>query len=610
MTRSAAPGRSPGSYVRWALALLVLAATATPIGFRTPAAALTRASSQASAQAPAQAQVGPITFTPTSPGASETVDEVFPPVPSVCQPNQPKPVVAAYPGTLEVGREPNGTLYLITQLSFPDYLKGIAEVPATWPMAALEAQVVAARTYALAHLNGPTVDGLHYDLCSTDACQVYRGASIQNGPSGDRWVQAVNDTAGQILEYQGKPIDAFYFSTSNGHTYSNSTVFGGSPLPYLQPVTESDDGGSPTSNWSVRMPLTDVAQVLNLAGQWGPGAISTVSQQGNTIALSGPGQSKTLPLSTFRNSLNNQATCLTPKRYPTAATGGGHLPQTVPSIWMTLSQDGDAVVMTGRGWGHGVGMVQWGAEGKAARGLSYQQILAFYYGGLQPVTVAEPGTIRILLATGVQQVTVAPGGSVTMGGGPSGVTGPVTITGGSGLTVAAAPASGAAIPPTVTISGVSASATAAPGKPATFDFELNHAATASIEYTGPGVTGTASTTPAPLGGGAASLTWDPAALGLAAGDYEAAVVADDGVSRVVSDNVKVTLKPPPPPSPTPAGSHRTPASSTATAHAAGPPKKGAANTPWFLAGAIVLALLIGAGAAVAVTRARPERTAP
>lgn len=592
-------------WARWALGLLVLAATATPIGFRTPAAAVVAA--RRPGQQPGQAQLGPITFTPASPGASETVDAIFPPVPGLCPPNQPQPLVAAYPGTLEVGREPNGSLYLITQLSFPDYLKGIAEVPTSWPEAALEAQAVAARTYAISHLDGPTVDGLHYDLCSTDACQVYRGEAVQDGPSGDRWVQAVDNTAGQILEYQGKPIDALYFSTSNGQTYSNATVFGGSPLPYLQPVVEHDDTASPTSNWTVRMPLSDLAQALNLAGQWGTGAISSVSQQGSTIALAGPGESKTLSVSTFRNSLNNQADCLTPKRYPTAARGGGQLPQTVPSIWMTLTQQGDAVVMTGRGWGHGVGMVQWGAEGKAARGLSYQQILAYYYGGLHPVTVPEPGTIRILLATGVQQVTVAPGGPVQMTGGPSGVSGAVTITGGSSLTVAAAPATGGAIPPTVTITGVSASPTAAPGAPATFSFGLNHAATVSIEYTGPGVTGTASTTPAPVAGGAASLTWDPAAAGLAPGDYQAVVVADDGVSRVVSQAVTVTLEPPPPPSPSPPSSP--PRAGSGTSVAPSPKPEGSARhsatpTPWFLAGAIVLALAVGAGVAVVLSRGR------
>src|SRR5205807_9070868 len=107
-----------------------------------------------------------------------------------------------------------------------------------------------------------------------------------------------------------------------------------------------------------------------------------------------------------------------------------------------LRQDGSDIVMAGRGWGHGVGMVQWGAKGKADRGLGYRQILSYYYGGLTPVKVTEPGSIRVLLATGVQQVTVSPSGPVHVVGGPqaplkapdtSAVTGTVTITGGSSM---------------------------------------------------------------------------------------------------------------------------------------------------------------------------------
>ena len=78
--------------------------------------------------------------------------------------------------------------------------------------------------------------------------------------------------------------------------------------------------------------------------------------------------------------------CLKPGRYPP-----GSLPVTVPSRWMTMSSGPDAVVATGRGWGHGAGMVQWGAYGKARRGLSASDILAYYYGGLRPDRSPSPG---------------------------------------------------------------------------------------------------------------------------------------------------------------------------------------------------------------------------
>ena len=103
-----------------------------------------------------------------------------------------------------------------------------------------------------------TAQHLGYDLCATDACQVYRGVGVEQGPWGQRWVQAVNSTRGEALVYQGAPAQTFYFSTSNGHTLGNADVFGGTPLPYLRSVPERDDGASALSHWSVTMPLTDV----------------------------------------------------------------------------------------------------------------------------------------------------------------------------------------------------------------------------------------------------------------------------------------------------------------------------------------------------------------
>jgi SpoIID/LytB domain protein len=444
---------------------------------------------------------------------------------------------------------------------------------------------------------GAQARALNYNLCSTDACQVYRGLAIQDGVYGENWAKAVDDTAGQILEYGGKPIDAFYFSTSNGHTYSAADVFGGSGVPYLQPVSESDDTASPTSSWSVRMPLTDLAEILRLSGSWGSEQIDSVALEGDTVKVAGGGKSTTMALSSFRNRLNNQGTCLTPKRYPTAASGGGNLPQVVPSVWMTLRQDGSAIVMAGRGWGHGVGMVQWGAKGKADRGLGYRQILSYYYGGLTPVKVAEPGSIRVLLATGVEQVTVAPSGPVHVVGGPN-VTGTVTITGGSSMTMASDVQN--AIAPSLALSGVSVTGTAMPGKPAGFSFNLNRAANVGITYRQTGVTATGSVAPVPLSSGEQTLPWDPIAAGLPLGTYEAALVADDGVSRVVSPSFQVTVAttaPTPTPSP-----------------AAAPASRGVkTKVPLWLpvgVGAVVLVVLLGAGAGLAVKRRRPPPGPP
>jgi hypothetical protein len=259
---------------------------------------------------------------------------------------------------------------------------------------------------------------------------------------------------------------------------------------------------------------------------------------------------------------------------------------------MTLRQEGGDIVMEGRGWGHGVGMVQWGAKGKADRGLSYQQILAYYYGGLSPVKVPEPGSIRVLLATGVQQVTVAPSGPVNVVGGPTGP-GPVTITGGSSMTIVSAAQN--AITPTLALSGVAVTPTAMPGKPAGFSFNLSHAANVGITYQQTGVTATGSVAPVPLGSGDQTLSWDPFAAGLPPATYDVALVADDGVSRVVSPSFRVTVGSAPP---------------TSSASPAAAPRSKAEKTrvpPWVPVGigAVLLVGLALAGVGLAVRRRRP-----
>ncbi len=342
-----------------------------------------------------------------------------------------RPVLhARFGGAIEVGRDDDGSLFVVGELPFEDYLKGIAEVPLSWPIEALKAQAVAARSYALARLGSPDAAAIHfgYDLCATAFCQVYRGVGVEAGPWGGRWVRAVTDTRGQILLYRGEPATTFYFSTSNGRTFHNEDVFGGDPLPYLRSVQERDDGASPVSRWSVRMPLHDLSRFLRDAGLWSGPDVRRVVQHGPLLTIAGGDRSLALTRSELRLALNTSAPCLDPDRYP------GDLPQTVPSRWFSATVRGGELRIQGRGWGHGVGMVQWGAYGKALRGMGYENILAYYYGGLRPEIVSEPATIRVGIATGLRGVTVAPSGSAEVTGlsvGP----GPWRFTGGRQLRV-------------------------------------------------------------------------------------------------------------------------------------------------------------------------------
>jgi stage II sporulation protein D len=372
-----------------------------------------------------------VTIQPPTDG-SFLVHGLYPRVTSQCKGYERARLIARYPGELRVERSDDGTLAVTVTLTFEKYLEGIAEVPPSWPRAALEAQAIAARSYALATTGWSGEQGaeLETPICATTACQVYRGIPVPRIPQTRRWYRAVRRTTGEVLVFHGSPAETVYFSTSNGQTYGNEDVFGSSPLPYLRPVVERFDGASPTSHWRVSLPYRDVARFLREAGEWGRQTISRVfSLHGSRVSVVGSGRSRTMDLSTFRDAINAWAPCLQPGRYPPAP-----LPTTIPSRWLSLSSGKRALVVTGRGWGHGVGMVQWGAYGRAKRGTSAARILSFYYGGLRPRSYPEPGLIHVEVVSGLTKLKVRPSEpGAELDGQP--LAGVVVITGGDALTV-------------------------------------------------------------------------------------------------------------------------------------------------------------------------------
>src|SRR5262245_47620677 len=367
------------------------------------------------------------------PGGTLLVHGTYPRVESRCVRYHRPRLAARYPGALSVRRAEDGTLSLMLTLAFEDYLKGIAEVPPSWPRAALEAQAIAARSYALASTDWDGAQGqtLKTPICATTSCQVYRGIPVPFDPAVRRWFGAVRRTTRQVLLYEGRPADTVYFSTSNGHTYGNDEVFGSAPLPYLRPVVERDDGASPLSHWRVRLPFDDVATFLHEAGEWpAQRPVTAVGLEGSTVTVQGGGRRRSMDLTTFRDAVNTWGPCLEPGRYPPAP-----LPVTLPSGWMTMTSGQDAALALGRGWGHGVGMVQWGAYGKARRGLSASQILGYYYGGLRPEPYPEPGLIHVQVASGLTSIRVVSSDAGATVGGQALDTRSVTIAGGDHLSV-------------------------------------------------------------------------------------------------------------------------------------------------------------------------------
>ena len=151
----------------------------------------------------------------------------------------------AYRGELQLTKI-DGRLQLVNALGLEAYLLGVVpgEMPKHWPLEALKAQAVAARTYAVAHL----AKGKSYDLFSDYRSQLYYGVGAEaSGPS-----QAVRETRGQILTYEGRAAQTLYFSSSGGHTISALDAFGWN-IPYLVAVDDPWDETSPNHAWTAQL---------------------------------------------------------------------------------------------------------------------------------------------------------------------------------------------------------------------------------------------------------------------------------------------------------------------------------------------------------------------
>ena len=296
-----------------------------------------------------------------------------------------------------------GGLDVVNELPFDAYLYGLAEVPRSWPTATLEAQVIAARTYAW-HVMGLTAYR-DFDICATTACQVFRGAEVLRGPRGERWRRAVDRTSGRVLLYEDEPILARYFSTSGGRTYANEFVFPSSgPRPYLTGIEDPFDALSPLHRWEVRFTRAEFDAILAQGRRLSTATpfaaverIGAVDDPRATIRVTGvDGRTAEVAAIELRDFLGARAPALDPDRFPPRrADGAARLPSVVPTTRYAIGVEGDEVVLEGYGWGHGVGMGQWGAHARALAGQDADEILAAYYGGIRPTVAPDlPRTIR------------------------------------------------------------------------------------------------------------------------------------------------------------------------------------------------------------------------
>lgn len=341
-----------------------------------------------------------------------------------------------YAGAVRIDGHGDG-LAVVESVGLDDYLAGIQEVPFSWEPAALEAQVIAARTYLAWNLaRGRTDSGRRYDydICATDACQVYAGLEPRLAEGGRRWLRAVEATRGQVLLYQGEPVQAYYSSTSGGRTRTVGDVWPEVDLPYLVAV-DSPGEDSPFVEWMWRLPQRHMQRLLEQAGlaEGRVTALSTtVTEDGGgpwRVAIESTGATREVDTWTLRGMLNRAGPAALPAHLPGVRPDGPRLPQTILSpsyrfatFRLPILAPGAPPVLTiyqvdGRGWGHLVGMSQYGAQAMAEAGAEPAQILAHYYGGLQPVEAPEwvPEEVEVALSLGRDDLDLE-------------VTGPVRVT--------------------------------------------------------------------------------------------------------------------------------------------------------------------------------------
>ncbi len=270
-----------------------------------------------------------------------------------------------YRGVIDVFVNPLGVPVAVNEVGLEDYLRSVVPNelgPVTYPqLEALKSQAVAARSFAVRELDRNAVHG--FDMYGDSRAQNYRGAGSEHLLS-DR---AVTETSGIVAVYQGKPILAMYSSTCGGKTEAYDNIFKGPHVPYLSGGASCDDSASPYHRWSETIRTADIQQKLDAyAGIGRLKNLETIrkSSAGRTITMRFTGETgeKVLKGNDLRFALGLRS---------------NH----IDSISLTREKDGfvSSIAVTGRGWGHGVGLCQTGAVGMAAKGKKYDEILHHYY---------------------------------------------------------------------------------------------------------------------------------------------------------------------------------------------------------------------------------------
>ena len=343
-----------------------------------------------------------------------------------------------YNGGFQYARRGGALLTVANMIEVEDYIKGVIpyEMANNWPIEALKAQALCARTFAMYYaVRAPRHASYGVDMCTTTCCQVYRGRNLAN----ERTDQAVEETAGRYITHEGLPVQTFYYSSNGGASESVENVWF-DPLPHLRGVRDPFEAdiasGISGYHWERSFTPADLAQrlrnrghsVSNIASM----RVSEYTPTGNVLSVTftdNSGRSVTLSRLTQINNVlgvrslrfdvgnsrwqaggihaNSPAQAISSNTGFSTIDGNGVVAPVTGGTIHAITGSGNIGIVTGggsasssggsgtglingvftirgTGWGHSVGMSQWGAYSQALHhGRSYEDIIHFYFTGVE-----------------------------------------------------------------------------------------------------------------------------------------------------------------------------------------------------------------------------------
>lgn len=282
-----------------------------------------------------------------------------------------------YRGFIDVLLASNGKLLVINQLEIEDYIKGVLyhEVSNRWPMEVLKVQAVAARSYAITQIQASVKRD--FDVTNDIYSQVYGGRDSERY----RTNMAVDATQGEILTVGSKALPSYFHATCGGHTEDSAELWPKQTWAALKGVTCIYCRESPHYYWKRNIRLKDIQDKLNAKGY----AIGLIED----IAV------------TKRNSSDRIVALIITDRTGKQLTISGKDfreivgPNLIRSNNYFIIMQGYYCDFIGKGWGHGVGMCQWGAQAMASREITYDKILQHYYPGAGITRIKEFSALKV-----------------------------------------------------------------------------------------------------------------------------------------------------------------------------------------------------------------------